>query len=255
MVYLLYLAGFLPSLIWLLFYLRKDKHPESNTMVIKVFFAGMLSAIFALIVELIFQEILNIAATHKGLSAIFSIFPGPAFVQLYGATIGATLMIFIGGALVEEYAKYLAVKKTALKSSELDEPHDLVLYMIIAALGFAALENILVLTNIHPLLTANTALSSMAWRFVSATFLHALCSGTLGYFLAMHLCNIHKSKKFIILGLIISASLHGVYNWFIMKSNDWGRVVVPLFILIVLSCFVSYSFNKLKKIKSVCKIK
>ncbi len=254
MNYLLYLFGFLPSLIWLLFYLRKDSHPESNSMIIKVFFLGMLSAICALFIELGFQKILNLLAGYKGFTGLLAIFPGPAFVELYGAAIGTALMIFIGGALVEEYGKYLAVKIGVFKSSELDEPADLVLYMIISALGFAALENLLVLSNFHPLLTVGKALESMTWRFVSATFLHALCSGTFGFFIALHLFNIARGKKFIVLGLIISAGLHGVYNWAIMRMENWGKIAIPLFIIIVLSCFVSYSFNKLKKFKGVCKI-
>jgi len=44
----------LPSLVWLLFYLRKDKHPEPNSMVIKVFTLGILSAFAAVILEKFF---------------------------------------------------------------------------------------------------------------------------------------------------------------------------------------------------------
>ncbi len=36
--------GLAPSFIWLLFFLRKDAHPESNPMILKIFFYGMLAA-------------------------------------------------------------------------------------------------------------------------------------------------------------------------------------------------------------------
>ena len=52
--YLFYiLLSFLPSLIWLSFYLKKDKHPEPRRMVVKIFIWGMLLAPLAAILELL----------------------------------------------------------------------------------------------------------------------------------------------------------------------------------------------------------
>ena len=48
-----------PSILWLLFYLRKDKHPEPNKMVIKIFFWGILAALGALLFEFLYQEALT----------------------------------------------------------------------------------------------------------------------------------------------------------------------------------------------------
>jgi len=92
------------------------------------------------------------------------------------------LNTFLGVALVEEYLKFLVVKKTILKSPEFDEPIDAPIYMIVSGLGFATLENIL-------LFWKNTDAAYFPYlisfiRFISATFLHALTSGILGYFLA-----------------------------------------------------------------------
>jgi len=56
MAYFLYLFGFLPSIIWLSFYLRKDAHPESNRMVLKIFLYGMLAALVAIVLEKAFQK-------------------------------------------------------------------------------------------------------------------------------------------------------------------------------------------------------
>ncbi len=226
MIYLLYLFGFLPSIIWLFFYLRKDAHPESNRMILKIFFLGMLAAFFAIFLEKGFQLI----------------------------TSRPFLVIFFGGALIEEYLKYLVVKLGVFKNSEMDEPTDLLLYMIISALGFAALENILVLTNYHPILTPVKALKLMGWRFVSATFLHALCSGTLGYFLALSFFHIRQRKRFFLAGLGIVTTLHGLYNWSIMKIEGPEKFILPFFVLIILAWLVSFWFKKLKRLKSVCEI-
>jgi len=43
--------GLAPSIIWLLFYLRRDVHPEPKSEVIKVFFYGMLVALGAIFLE------------------------------------------------------------------------------------------------------------------------------------------------------------------------------------------------------------
>ena len=48
--------GLAPSIIWLLFYLRKDSHPESNRMVLKIFFYGMLAALPAVFLEIGFKS-------------------------------------------------------------------------------------------------------------------------------------------------------------------------------------------------------
>lgn len=235
MVYLLYLFGFLPSIIWLLFYLRKDVHPESNAMVLKIFFYGILAGFVAIFLEKSFQKVYN----------LFTASP----------VSGSVLAIFFGGALIEELVKYLAVWLGVFRNRELDEPPDLVLYMIIAALGFAALENILVLSNFHPILTPAKALEVMGWRFASATFLHALCSGAFGYFLALSLFYISKRKKYFFVGLGISVILHGLYNLSIIKIEGVNKFILPLVILIVLGFFVSFSFKKLKRLKSVCETK
>ena len=227
MIYLLYLFGFLPSIIWLLFYLRKDVHPESNQAILKVFFYGMLVAFAAIFLEIGFKKISS----------------------------NLILYVFVGGALIEESLKYSVVKFKVLRSSELDEPVDIMLYMIIAGLGFAALENILILINYHPFLELPKTLEIITLRFLTATFLHALCSGIVGYFLAISFFNIKKQKKFLLMGLGIAIVLHGFYNLSIIKIDGLEKFILPAIILIGAALFVSLGFKKLKRLKSICIIK
>ena len=227
MTYLLYLFGLLPSIIWLLFYLRKDVHPESNQAILKIFFYGMLVAFAAIFLEIGFKKISS----------------------------NLLLYIFIGGALIEESLKYLVVKFKVLRSSELDEPVDIMLYMIIAGLGFAALENILILINYHPFLELPKTLEIITLRFLTATFLHALCSGVVGYFLAISFFNIKNQKKLLLTGLGIAIILHGLYNLSIIKIDGWEKFILPIIILVGTASFVSISFKKLKRLKSICIIK
>jgi len=224
MIYILYFFGFLPSIIWLLFYLRKDVHPESNEQILKVFFYGIIIAFCAILVEMMFKEMLS-----------------PKSV----------LYIFIGGAFVEEYLKYLVIKFEILRNPELDEPFDIMLYMIIAALGFAALENILILCKYHPFLELSTTLNITTWRFLTGTFLHTLSSGILGYFLALSFLNLKNQKKLFLAGLFLASMLHGFYNLFIIRgSEEMLILILPITALFVLICC-----KKLKKVKGICLIK
>ena len=247
MTFLLYLFGFLPSIIWLSYYLRKDKHPEPNKMVLLVFFLGMAAALVAVFAQLLFKEIVVLA--------------NPSLMVFWA------LNIFIGAGIIEETAKFFAVKFAVLKNKALDEPADLLIYMIIAALGFAALENILylqgqilnkenlaILSNYHTLLPAKKTVEFIALRFISATFLHALCSGFIGYFLALSFYHSKNKRAYLFSGIIAASALHGLYNWALLTmANPWN-LYLPIAILIFLSCFVSFSFKKLKKLQSTCQI-
>jgi RsiW-degrading membrane proteinase PrsW (M82 family) len=226
-----FFLAILPSFIWLLFFLRKDVHPESNRMVLKIFFYGMLSALPAILLEMGFSEGL------EKLNFSYSWF--------------LFLNVFIGVAFFEEFLKYLVVRGKVFKSPEFDEPPDIMLYMIIAALGFAAFENILILFSSS---SAFEAISTTIFRFLGATFLHALCSGTLGYFIALSFYNKKMRWPFLVSGLIMAVSLHGLYNFSIIEIEDNLKFLIPALILFGLAIFTAIGFKRLKKIKSICKI-
>lgn len=211
-----------PSVIWLLIYLRKDTHPEANSMILKIFFYGMLAAIPTALVELGFAEVVP-------------------FQILY---------IFLGIALTEEVFKYLVVKKQVLKDPEFDEPVDVMLYMIIAALGFAAMENFLVLFPMNGQFMETALVSAL--RFIGATFLHVLVSATFGFFLALSFLKAKHRLKLKAAGLAIAVLLHGLYNLSIMNIEGNLKFVLPIIILIGLAIFVSIGFKKVKKLKSIC---
>lgn len=164
---------------------------------------------------------------------------------------------FIVIALVEEFSKFLIVKEKVINDPEFDEPVDVMLYMIIVALGFAALENLLVFFPGKEPFLLKEALAVIVFRFIGATFLHALCSGTLGYFLALSIFEPKNRFRLIIQGIVIATILHGFFNISIIEIEK--RTILSIVFLIILlsglAIFVSFGFRKLKKIASVCKIK
>ena len=239
--FLLFIFALSPSIIWLLFFLRKDAHPESNKEIVKIFFYGMLAALPAILIELgIFGEISKVRLFFSQYFT-FSIF-------------SATLSIALSVALVEEFSKYLVVRGKVLNNPEFDEPTDAMLYMIVAALGFAAFENVLILLPLgSAFLIKGLTLSVL--RFTSATFLHALCSGLVGYFIALSFFETKKRNRLILTGLGISILLHALYNFSIMTVEGNTRFIIPVIILISLALAVSLGFKKLKGIASICKIR
>ena len=253
MIYIVFIIfGLLPSTIWLFFYLRKDAHPESNRMILKIFFYGMVAALIAAVIEI--QAF-----------GVLQFFVGPRIETFLIFLFSEIILI----ALVEEAAKFLIVKEKVVNHSEFDEPVDTMIYMIIVALGFAAFENILVLSSLFfPLLT-KPAIGDMvlvsSLRFLGATFLHALCSGLVGYFLALSFFETKRRLSLIIQGLGIAALLHGLFNISIIliergagEQNSLLFVSAITFLIVLLlslALYVSRGFRRLKKLKSVCNIK
>jgi len=225
--------GILPALIWLAFFLRKDVHPEPPSKVLEIFLLGMLVTIPTFILE-------------KGGWIIFSKF---LIINFF-----LELFYLFFAAFVEEIMKFLVVKENVLKSSELDEPTDVILYMIISALGFAAAENIFQILKIK---TLKLALILAIFRFWGAIFLHALVSGFIGYFLALSFYE-KKNKKILPLAFLGATTLHWIFNFLIIQIGEAKNLLFFGFliwaILLSLAVFISKGFQRLQKLKGICKI-
>lgn len=238
------LFGVLPSLVWLFYYLKKDLHPEPKRMILKVFLYGVIITIPVFFIQIGFFEIL------KQLQS-FSLFTSfPIIIDI--------LKWFVVIALVEEVLKYLAVRVMVFNSYELDEPLDIMLYMVVVALGFAALENILYLfspidnLSFNTIITTTIAISFI--RFIGATFLHTLCSALLGYFLIISFFNLKKRLVLTIIGISLATILHGLYNFSIITLKSPINFIIPTIIIIGLAIFIISKFDKMKNLKSICKI-
>jgi len=203
-------------------------------MILKVFLAGVLVAAPAVILEM----------------GIFKLFGGLGL----GQRPTDILDVFLGVALVEELIKFLAVWLLAVKNREFDEPVDAMIYMITVAMGFAAIENVLILFQLGPAFFWDKTLEISIFRFLGATFLHALASGLIGYFLARSLCAKDKWNFVLIAGIAIATLLHGLYNFSIMKLEGNLKFLIPFLLLLGLAIFISFGFKQLPKLKSICKI-
>ena len=214
MDYLPIILGLLPSFAWLIFYLKEDPHQEPKKLILETFLAGGLITFLVL-----------------GPQTIVSNFINSAGIVQYG------FLAFILLASVEEFCKFLAAKTVVSDhKKDFDEPVDAMVYLIVAALGFAAVENMAAVFN-----AKEVALETTTLRFIGATLLHTISSGLLGYYWARSI--IEKKRWLLFAGIIAATLLHTVFNYLILRFEP---ATIPTAFLIISALFILYDFEKLK---------
>ncbi len=224
---LLVVLGLIPSFLWMSFFIKKDVHPEPKSLITKVFLMGIIISPLAILFESGFTKI----SDYLSISVFAA--DSPSF--------------FLWAAFVEEFIKFYAVRIVALSSPEFDEPVDAMIYMMVAALGFAAIENILVLFKTIPD-GAQATLTVWTLRSMGATLLHALSSSLVGYFLAMAWFFREHHKKLVVIGLALATMFHFTFNMFLSSTDD--RVTGLAYatgLLLVMSFLVSLLFDKIRE--------
>ena len=212
------MSGLIPALFWLWFWLREDRqHPEPYLLIAITFIAGMAVVPLALPLQRLADD-------------------------LYSND-----NLIMSWVIIEETLKYALAVAIILWNRAVDEPIDMVIYMITIALGFAALENTLFLLS--PLSTGDYMDSALtgSFRFLGATLLHVLASGTVGIFLAFAF---YKSKFMQIfygmMGLCLAIILHALFNFFIMEAS--GETILGVFLFVWMGIIVLFLlFEKIKQ--------
>ncbi|MBP6881909.1 MAG: PrsW family intramembrane metalloprotease [Candidatus Pacebacteria bacterium] len=212
-----FLAGLIPALFWVWFWLREDsRKPEPYFLIAISFIAGMAVVPMALPLQKIALEL----------------YTGPN--------------VMVAWVIVEELLKYAVALALVFWNREVDEPIDMIIYLIVLALGFAALENALFIFN--PLVLGeymNSAITG-GFRFLGATLLHVLASGTVGVALALAY---YRSKTYQVIagtiGLFIAVVLHALFNFFIMDAN--GKTILAVFLFVWMGIILLFLlFEKIK---------
>ncbi|MES2437202.1 MAG: PrsW family glutamic-type intramembrane protease [Patescibacteria group bacterium] len=215
-----FFSGLLPVLFWLWFFDHEDKHPEPKRRVIKVFCAGMVVVLIVI-----------------------------PFEKLVVDYVSDTTSMIVLWAFIEEIAKFAAAYIFALRSRDNDEPIDAIMYLITAALGFAALENMLFLLN--PLLEGNVqeAIITGNFRFIGATLLHITASSMIGVAMAFTFYADESRKRlYMAAGIIGAIALHTAFNLSIIGS-DGNKAIYAFYTVWVALVVLLLSFEKVKQIK------
>jgi RsiW-degrading membrane proteinase PrsW (M82 family) len=218
------IIALIPGLFWIWFYRKKDKNPEPRKLIIKVFLVGMAITLPAIVFEY----------------AAEFFFPFINAENLLTITIASFFIV----APIEEYLKYYVVKIIAFKNKAFDEPIDGVIYGIVAGLGFASLENLIVISA--------EGQGIIILRFATATLMHAITTGLVGYYLSLNKfskSDDNKKSNPVWKGLLIAIILHGLYNTIVSTQTILTLFVLIAF-LITMYIILSVRIKKLKKIGS-----
>ena len=215
-----FLGGIVPAIFWLWFWLREDKErPEPYSLIILAFISGMLVVPLALPLQKLALDLFQ------------------------------DFNLILVWVIIEETLKYAVALLVVLWHRAVDEPLDLIIYMIAIALGFAALENALFMFN--PLVAGDVVNSIVTgnFRFLGATLLHVLASGTVGAFLALTYYKRNLIKVIAgTIGLFVAIVLHAIYNFFIMDAS--GEAILGVFLFVWMGVIILFLvFEKIKIIE------
>ncbi|MBI4991859.1 MAG: PrsW family intramembrane metalloprotease [Candidatus Harrisonbacteria bacterium] len=217
MAYLPLILGILPSFAWLFFYMEEDPHPEPKKLIFETFLAGAISTF----IVLAFQNAFNNWAAPRGIAQY-------------------SLLSFLVLGAIEELFKFGSARLvTKEHQKDFDEPVDAMIYIIVAALGFSAVENIAAASNAQ-----QAAFETTTLRFIGATLLHTLSSGLLGYYWARSL--LENKRNILFTGFALATLLHAVFNYLIIRFEP---VIIPTTFLIIFALFILYDFEKLKRVE------
>ena len=212
------IGGLLPALFWLFFWLREDKdHPEPPKRILAAFILGILSVAVVLPIEkLVFENI------------------------------AAPVLVLVLWALAEEVGKLLAAYWAGLRTKSFDEPMDAIIYLVSAALGFAAMENVFFLLN--PLTDGTIGLAVVTGniRFIGASLLHVISSASIGVGLALAWRKRRVTKVIdFAIGLVVAVGLHTIFNFFILNIKGSGVLMAFAFVWIsVVVLLILFEFVK-----------
>jgi RsiW-degrading membrane proteinase PrsW (M82 family) len=214
------LGGILPALFWLWFWLKEDKvHPEPKKIIFEAFVFGMISVPFA-----IFFEKITLAGVGE-----------------------LSLLLFFVWAVIEETFKYFGAFIAGIRTEYFDEPIDVVMYMISAALGFAALENVLFIYTSLDQGTITAGITMLQLRFIGASLLHVACSALIGFGIGFGIGKKNVTRfAYLFTGLAFAFALHTAFNYLIMVTE--GKYLFNIFMLLwLVVVLIILLFEKIKR--------
>lgn len=196
------LLAIVPTALWLLYFYQQDRlEPEPKTKIAGVF-----------VLALLLTETI-------GLRLIDKVFLFREWTTINRETSLLASILIIGFTL--ETIKYVAVRALVYATDEFDERMDGVIYGSAAGLGVATLLNLHLIVD-----NQGVALAPGVINVVTTALAHASFGGVLGYFMAQAKFE-HKPLWWVPLGLVVAATLNGLFTWLIDEVSVAGLQVEP----------------------------
>jgi RsiW-degrading membrane proteinase PrsW (M82 family) len=274
------LGGIVPAFFWLWFWIREDRlRPEPKSALLSAFMGGIVAVLLALFFELVlyylvadvkmnigqkspaafWQALQHFANQHDILNWQIDFwtpiqdFLNDSWLGNFNISAKRIFLVALMAPIIEELLKFLLTYAICLRRKVNNEPIDASIYMLTAALGFAAVETTLFLTE--PLARGQIMDTIVAGNFrsIGPMLIHLVSSAMLGIFIGLAF---YKSgvKKFwyFVAGFLVAAILHSLFNLFILLNETthqltyfWVACLGTWMLVVVLLIF----FEKVKTVK------
>jgi RsiW-degrading membrane proteinase PrsW (M82 family) len=178
--------------ISLYFFYRDQYNREPGRHLMFSFLLGVLSAVPAILLQMILLPIQEMLMPENILSIAVKAF----FIV----------------AFTEEWCKYLMVRYYAYRQPEFDEPFDGIVYAVMVGMGFATIENIGYVMQ-HGLATA------IARMFLSVPA-HAGFAILMGYYMGKAKFKPQQRFLYMMRGLFLAVFFHGAFDFFLFLRDN-----------------------------------
>ena len=211
-----------PGLAICLYIFFKDQYNrEPRRHLIICFFLGFLSAIIALVAEILLGKLFS----HGPIDSILN----------------TAILAFIVVAMVEEWSKYIMVRAYAFPKPEFDEPFDGIVYAVMVGMGFATFENIGYVMQ-HGFATA------IVRMFLSVPA-HACFAIIMGYHMGKAKFAGPRRTLYLMKGLFWAIFWHGTFDFFLfLQENKLIKGYTSeglLFICALISFFLAVRLSRI----------
>lgn len=182
-----------PGIFIAIYFYYKDKHEkEPLTAIMFTFFLGCLSVVPAILLETLFMTYYPSNGTNLFITAV------NAFVIIAG---------------MEELSKFFMLKYY-FKNPNFNEPYDGIFYGVVISLGFAAVENIMYVSQ--------NGFATGVLRMFTAVPAHAIFGAIMGYYFGLAWQDQENKLRYMLRGLLSAVMLHGAYDFFLIQENYPG---------------------------------
>jgi RsiW-degrading membrane proteinase PrsW (M82 family) len=194
-----FLLAFAPCVFWLWLIYKGDRYrPEPKSLIIRIFFLGLVVSIPVAFIEVLLY---------------------PNASQAPASLPSAAYLAFVVAGFTEEAGKFLVVRWAIYRSPYFEEPLDGIEYSAAAALGFASLE------NVAYLISFGLEVILVRGYFKPGTRRCVLW----GYPMALGKLGIIR-KGWVWLGLLAAIVAHGLFDFLFFIESGYTFFVIPLFI-------------------------
>lgn len=157
-------------------------------------------------------------------------------------------------AFIEEFSKLAIFFLFIFDNKHYDDIYDGVVYMMLIALSFAGLENIMYAFSES---TISSSISLALMRDFTTVPLHVICGIVIGFFVSLGSFSKDKNKKYTNFGLaiLIPSFIHGTFNVLMnLLGNlkiDYSNIflvlifeIIPLLVIMVVLFYIAGKFAK-----------